>query len=103
MAHGFLFRHKIINQHTDICLRTVEHQRLSPKDLHRRIDSRDKPLARRLLISTAAIKLSAGKKPLDIFKFQRSIKLICIDTIILDRISITDNFYILQSRKRAVI
>ena len=44
--------------------------------------------------ATLRAALDAGMNR-NFFKFQRSIKLVCIDTIVFNGISITNNFYIL--------
>ena len=92
------FGHQIINQHTDVSLRTIQYHRLSSHNFHGRIDTGHKSLYCCLLITGASVKLSSGKKPPDLFEFQRCLQLQRIDAVILNGICIPDNLYILQSR-----
>ena len=93
-----LLCYQVIDQNTDISLRTIEDQRLFSFDLHCCIDTGNESLCRRFFISAAAVELSAAEKSSDIFKFQRCIELSRIDTVILDRVGITDNFCMLKPR-----
>src|SRR5699024_10584830 len=97
-----LFCNQIIDENTDISLRTVQNELFPTKNLLRRIDARHKPLCRSLLISGASVKLSGTVEPFHLPKFQRRIKLSCIDTVILNRIGISHNLRMLQPRYRTV-
>ena len=96
------FCHKIIDQNTDIPLRTVYNDLLFSKYFPCCINTRYKPLCCCLLISRTSVKLSSAEQPADLFKFQRRIKLSGINTIIFDRIGITDNLCMLQPRYTSI-
>src|SRR5699024_768788 len=90
------------DENADISLGTVQNELFPAKDLLRRIDARYKSLCRSLLISVASVKLSGTVEPFHLPKFQRRIKLSCIDTVILNRIGISHNLRMLQPRYRTV-
>ena len=98
---GF-FRNQIINQNTNISIRTLQDHLIPSKHLHRRINTGHQSLCRRFLVSRTAIKLTAAEQTTDFLEFQRWFQLRSRNTIIFYRISITDNLRMFKSRHRMI-
>ena len=79
--------HQIIDQYTDIGLSPVQYQRLLVSGIFDRINSRHKPLRRRLFISGSTVDLPGQKQSRNPFRLKRGGKLQRINIIILYRIS----------------
>ena len=88
---------EIVYENSDISIRTIENQRFLSFYLHGRIDTRIKSLCRRLFITGASVKLSAGKKSVYFLEFKRRLQLNRVDAVILYGVSVPDNFRMLQT------
>ena len=69
---------------------------------HRCINTGNQSLGSCFFISAASIKLSAAEQTADIFELQGRIELLRINAVVLDSISISYNFTMLQTGNGAV-
>ena len=96
------FRHQVVDQNADIAFGTVDHERLFPEHIHGRVYSGKQSLGGGLLISGAAVDLSAAEKAGDILKLQRLFQLRGIDAVIFNGVGVLDDLHMLESGHRPV-
>ena len=97
-----IFCYQIIDQYTNISLRTIDHDLLTAKYFQCCVDSCHKTLTCCFFIPGASIKLSTTEQSFNCFKLQCRIQLSWIDAIILDCVCIFHNFSMLQSWNRMI-
>jgi len=95
-------RYEVIDQNADITFRSVHGKSFLPADFSCCIDSGHKSLHGSFFVAGTSVELSAGKKSLDILKFQTVLDLSGIDTVVFDRICITNDLHVFQTGDRVV-
>ena len=96
------FCHKIIDQHANISLGTIQYKLLLTFDFHCCIDSGNQSLCSSFFISRTSVKLSAAEQTFNLLKFQCRIELTRIDAVIFDCISILYDFCMFKPRNRMI-
>ena len=83
-----LLRHEVINQNTDIGLRTVQNKRLFLLNLPCGVDSGNQTLGRCLFVTRASVNLSGCKESRNLLELKTRSQLSRIDTIVFYRVGI---------------
>ena len=94
------FRNQIVNEHTDVSLRTGQNQRIFFGKGEMCVDACHESLARRLLITGGSVHLSGKIKVSDNFRFERITQLHRVEIVILDGITRTVYLGLFQSRNQ---
>ena len=102
-AVGFArpLRDQIIDHHTDISIRTIQHKLAFATINHqRRINPGNQPLPGGFFVTSCSIDLPGKKQASNFFGFQRMAQLTRIDKIIFNRIARTEYFHLFQTGDR---
>ena len=95
------FCNEIVDERTDVAVRTAQDQRLLAADLERGVHARDESLHGGFLVAGRAVELARAVQTGDLFALERGAQLRGIDAVVLDGIGAALHLGVFQSRNGA--